>query len=98
MDSYNVNRTVLPSLVQAQVSVFLDEPGTTIMPRVTQLDLAASKVLQIGKVKLTPQVDVFNTLNSNAVLTMRTVYGPTLGYPSTILTGRLVRFQVKYAF
>ena len=26
------------------------------------------------------------------------VYGPTLGYPSTILSGRLVRFQMKYQF
>jgi hypothetical protein len=49
-------------------------------------------------VKLTPQVDVFNALNANAVLTLRTVYGQTLGFPSTILSGRLVRFQVKYAF
>jgi len=98
MDTYNVTRTVLPSLVQTSVAVFLDEPGTSVMPRVTQLDLSASKNVQVGKVRLTPQIDVFNTLNSNAVLTLRTVYGPTLGYPSTILTGRLVRFQAKFAF
>lgn len=95
---YNVSRAVLPSLVQPQVSVFLDEPGTSRMPRVTQLDFAASKTVTVGKVKLTPQVDVFNALNANPVLTLRTVYGPTLGFPSTILSGRLVRFQVKYAF
>lgn len=96
--TYNVNRAVLPSLVQTQVSVFLDDPGTSIMPRVTQLDVAASKTVTVGKVKVTPQVDVFNALNANPVLTLRTVYGPTLGFPSTILSGRLVRFQVKYAF
>jgi hypothetical protein len=102
--THNVNRTVLPSLVQTSVSVFLDEPGTSMMPRVTQLDFAVSKTVTVGKVKLTPQVDVFNALNANAVLTLRTVYGrtpefpSTLGFPSTILSGRLVRFQVKYAF
>jgi hypothetical protein len=96
--TYNVTRAVMPSLVQSTVSVFLDEPGTSIMPRVTQLDLAFSKGVRVGKVNLTPQVDVFNALNSNAVLTLRTVYGSTLGYPSTILSGRLVRFGVKYAF
>jgi hypothetical protein len=96
--TYNVNRTVLPSLVQTQVSVFLDEPGTSMMPRVTQLDFAASKTVRVGKVTVTPQVDVFNALNANPELTLRSVYGTTLGFPSTILSGRLVRFQVKYAF
>jgi hypothetical protein len=96
--TYNVTRTQLPTLVQSNVSVFLDDPGTSMMPRVTQLDMAFSKALTVGRVKLTPQVDVFNLLNSNAVLTLKTVYGPTLGYPSTILSGRLVRFQVKYQF
>jgi hypothetical protein len=96
--TYNVTRTAVPALVQSQVTVFLDEPGTSIMPRVTQLDLAASKTVQIRRVRLTPQVDVFNVLNANPVLTLRTAFGPTLGNPSTILSGRLVRFQVKYNF
>ncbi|HUR33322.1 MAG TPA: TonB-dependent receptor [Vicinamibacterales bacterium] len=96
--TYNVTRTQLPALVQSNVSVFLDEPGTVMMPRVTQLDLAFSKSVTVGKFRLTPQVDVFNATNNNAVLTLRTVYGPTLGNPSTILSGRLVRFQIKYVF
>ncbi|MEQ1908631.1 MAG: TonB-dependent receptor, partial [Vicinamibacterales bacterium] len=96
--TYNVTRTQLPALVQSNVSVFLDEPGSNMMPRVTQLDLAFSKSVAVGKVKLTPQVDVFNITNNNAVLTLKTVYGTTQGYPSTILSGRLVRFQIKYVF
>ena len=96
--TYNVTRTQLPALVQSNVSVFLDEPGTSMMPRVTQLDFAASKSVQVGKVRLTPQVDLFNALNANPDLTLRTVFGPTLSFPSTILSGRLVRFQVKYSF
>ena len=96
--TYNVTRTQLPALVQSNVSVFLDEPGSNMMPRVTQLDLAFSKSVAVGKVKLTPQVDVFNITNNNPVLTLKTVYGPTQGYPSTILSGRLVRFQIKYVF
>jgi hypothetical protein len=98
LDTYQVTRTVLPTLTQANVSVYLDEPGTRVMPRVTQLDMAFSKIVRVGRLALTPQVDVFNALNSNAVLTLRTVYGSTLGYPNTILPGRLVRFQLKYLF
>jgi hypothetical protein len=68
------------------------------MPRVTQLDLAFSKVVRIGKLSLTPQLDIFNATNNNPVLALRTVYGPTLGNPNTILSGRLVRFQMRYLF
>jgi hypothetical protein len=88
----------VPALTQPNVSVFLDEPGTSIMPRVTQLDLAFSKVVRVGRVSLTPQLDLFNATNNNPVLSLRTVYGSTLGNPNTILSGRLVRFQMKYLF
>ncbi len=96
--TYNVTRAVLPSLVQTSVSVLLDEPGTNYMPRVTQLDVAASKTMQLGRLRLTPQVDVFNVLNANTLLTRRTAFGATLGNPTTILSGRLVRFQAKFYF
>lgn len=96
--TYQITRTALPTLTQANVSVFLDEPGRSIMPRVTQLDLAFSKRVTVGKVTLTPQIDIFNATNNNPVLTLRTVYGPTLGNPNTILSGRLIRFQMRYQF
>lgn len=102
--THNVTRAQVPSLTQATVSVYLDEPGTSIMPRVTQLDIAASKALTVGRVRLTPQVDLFNVLNANPELTLRTVWGRnaqgniTQGTPTTFLSGRLLRFQLKWAF
>lgn len=96
--TYQVTRTAVPNLTQANVSVYLDEPGTSVMPRVTQLDFSMSKVVRVGRLNLTPQVDLFNATNNNPVLALRTVYGNTLGNPNTILSGRLVRFQVKYMF
>jgi hypothetical protein len=98
LTTYLVTKAVLPTLVQASLSEFLDPPGQHIMPRVTQLDFALSKDIMVGKVRLTPKVDIFNALNSNTELSLRTVYGPTLGYPNTILSGRLVRFQAKFNF
>jgi hypothetical protein len=98
-DTYQITRTVYPALVQSNVSVFLDEPGKgPLMPRVTQLDLAFSKLVTVGRVRLTPQVDIFNALNANPVLSLVRVYGTALGNPQQILTGRLVRFQLKYTF
>jgi hypothetical protein len=103
--TYTVTRTtaqngvlVLPTLTQSSVAVYLDAPGVNIMPRVTQLDLAFAKTVQVHKVRLTPQLDVFNLLNANPVLSMVTSYGPRIGYPSTILSGRLFRLQLKFQF
>ena len=93
-----VNRSVLPTLAQSQVSVLLNPPGTSYMPRVTQLDLSVAKTIRTRRTSLTPQLDIFNALNANTVLTEVTAYGPALGNPATILSGRLVRFQVKFNF
>jgi hypothetical protein len=69
------------------------------MPRVTQLDFSVSKSIRTRRsVVLIPQVDIFNALNANTVLTQVTTFGSSLGNPATILTGRLIRFQMKVQF
>ncbi len=99
MTNYQISRSVVPSLTQTQVNMLLDPPGANRMPRVTQLDFSVWKTIRATKsVVLTPQIDVFNTLNANTVLTQVTTFGPSLGNPATILTGRLVRFQMKAQF
>jgi hypothetical protein len=95
---YTVNRSVLPTLTQSQVLVLLDPPGANYMPRVTQLDFSVARTFLVRNVRLIPQVDLFNALNANPVLTEVTTYGSALGNPATILSGRLVRFQVKFNF
>jgi hypothetical protein len=97
--NYIVNRTILPSLVQTQVNVLLDPPGVTYMPRVTQLDFSLAKTIRTRRnVTLTPQLDVFNAANANTVLTEVTTFGTALRNPNTILSPRLIRFQVKVQF
>ena len=98
LTNFIVNRTIVPALTQTQVNVLLDAPGQRYMPRVTQLDLSVAKSVPVGAVVLTPQVDVFNALNANAVLTEVTTYGAALGNPVTILSPRLIRLQVKVRF
>jgi carboxypeptidase family protein len=99
MATYQVTRAVVPTLAQTQVNVLLDPPGSNWMPRVTQLDFSLSKTIRArSSLVLTPQVDIFNTLNANTLLTEVTTFGPSVGNPSTILTGRLIRFQVRARF
>lgn len=97
--NYIVNRTVLPTLTQTQVNLLLEEPGSSYMPRVTQLDLSFAKTIRArGSLVFTPQVDLFNTMNVNTVLTEVTTFGAALGRPNTILGPRLMRLQVKVQF
>lgn len=99
MPNYQVNRTIVPTLTQTQVNVLLDPPGVNYMPRVTQLDFSVAKSIRAwGSLVVTPQVDMFNALNENPVLTQVFTFGPALGNPATILSPRLVRFQMKVQF
>jgi hypothetical protein len=41
-------------------------------PRITQLDLAVSKRITVGRIRFEPKVDVFNALNSSDYFTVRT--------------------------
>jgi hypothetical protein len=97
--NYIVNRTILPTLTQTQVNVLLDSPGANYMPRVTQIDVSFSRSFRAARtITVTPQVDIFNAANANTVLTEVTTFGAALGNPNTILSPRLIRFQVKMQF
>lgn len=97
--NYIVNRTVLPTLTQTQVNVLLEEPGSSYMPRVTQLDLSLAKTIRAkGTWVFTPQLDMFNLFNANPILTQVTTFGTALGRPQTVLGPRLLRFQMKVQF
>jgi hypothetical protein len=98
MVNYVVGRAEIPTLTQTQVTVSLDPPGSHYQDRVNQLDFSVAKVMRVGKFRLTPQLDLFNSLNANPVTTQVTTFGPALGTPSTILGPRLVRVNVKVNF
>jgi hypothetical protein len=62
----------------ASFSVPLIAPSTENTPRVTQLDLAVSKRINMGRIKLEPKADVFNALNSSDYFSVRsTTFTPT---------------------
>jgi hypothetical protein len=84
-------------LSQASVSMRLNQPGTDYLPRVNQLDLTVSKGFQLGRVRVSPEVSLFNMLNANPVLSQTTTF-PNLGTPLRILDGRLIRFQAQLRF
>jgi len=96
--NHNVTRSILPALVQSSATVRLIQPGTKFLPRLNQLDLRLGKVLDVGKVRLRPQFDIYNATNSNAILDVGETVGPNLDRVNQILPGRVFGFSVRADF
>ena len=96
--TYSVGRAIAPGLTQTTVNVRLNEPGSVFLDRVNQLDFAVSRDFQLGRVRVRPQIDIFNALNNNSVTQANTTYGPNLLLPVSVLNPRLIRLNVRVSF
>jgi len=68
-------------------------------PNVAILDFRFDRAIRFGKYgKFTPQVDVFNLLNSGVVTNFRTTTGTTFKQVIGLLDPRIVRFGVRFDF
>jgi hypothetical protein len=90
----------LPSGNVTNVTVNLIEPGSMYGDRLNQLDFRVAKILRFGASRTTVGVDLYNVLNSSAILTYNNVFvpgGPWL-LPNSVLTGRLARITAEFTF
>jgi hypothetical protein len=76
-------------------TIILSAPGTLYLPRYNQLDINFKKNFQIGRVKFSGQADIFNALNSAAILATNNAIGSSLGTVTTVLVGRLPRLALN---
>jgi hypothetical protein len=79
------------------VIVNLVAPGTVRGDRINQLDFRIARTLTYGRSRTRLAVDIYNALNSSAVLTYDSTFvagGPWL-QPLTILTPRFLRFTAE---
>jgi hypothetical protein len=96
---WDVPASVFPNRQRTVTTqVRLDKPGTNYLERWNQVDVAFKKHFRFGRYQYTAQLDLYNALNAAPVLTETTAFGPRLGFPNTILQGRLPRLvaQVKW--
>jgi len=100
------NAEVAPSLGRnlsgnaANVTVNLIEPGSLYGGRINELDVRVAKTFKTGRLRTTLGMDVYNVLNSSAILTYNNTFvpgGPWL-QPLTILTPRFLRFTGEFDF
>jgi hypothetical protein len=87
----------------ANVTVNLVQPGTLFGDRLNQLDLRFSKILKFGgRSTLDLNFDIYNALNSDAVLTEQAAYSGTNGgawlLPTSVLQGRIIKFGARWDF
>jgi hypothetical protein len=100
------NAAVVPSLGRSlagnapNVTVNLIAPGSQYGDRVNQLDFRVAKILKFGRTRTMAGIDLYNALNSSAILTYNNTFVPsgTWLQPVTILTGRLIKFSAEITF
>jgi len=100
------NGTIFAGFVNGQltnVTVNLIEPGRLYGERISQLDVRATKVLRVGRTRIAAGIDLYNALNSSDALTYNTNFfagsaNGAVGFPSSVLTPRLLRFTAEVSF
>jgi Carboxypeptidase regulatory-like domain len=90
----------LPSGNVTNVTINLIEPGSQYGDRLNQLDFRLAKILRFGHTRTTVGVDLYNVLNSSAILTYSNTFVPGGVWllPQSVLTGRLARINAEFTF
>jgi hypothetical protein len=80
------------------VTVNLIQPGTLYGNRINQLDLRVGKNLTFGRMRTLIALDLFNVLNSAAVLTYNQTFGPAWLTPTSVLAARFAKISAQINF
>jgi outer membrane receptor protein involved in Fe transport len=78
-------------------TVNIVEPGTMYGDRYTQVDVRIAKIFAVGTSRLTPQLDIYNLLNSNVVTALSNAYATWLR-PQGIMPPRFVKVGLQVNF
>ena len=96
--TYVVTTGIVPGLTQVTQNVQVAERGDYRYPWINLLDLRVAKTFRFGGVRVEPMADLFNVFNNNAITNAVQTVGVSLGRPSAIVMGRLLRLGGRIAF
>jgi len=95
---YPVTTSVVPGLTQVTQNVQVAPRGEFRYPWQNLVDLRVMKMFRSGRTRIEPTLDVFNIFNNNATTNVVTTIGSSLGRPSAIVMGRLLRVGAHVTF
>jgi hypothetical protein len=78
----------------------LVKPGEVWGDRVNEVNLRFAKVLRFGGTRTHVGIDIFNILNSDAILTYNQTFAPAGAWlaPQSVLTPRFVKVSAQIDF
>jgi hypothetical protein len=84
----------------ANVTINILASGQLYGGRINELDFRVAKILKFGHTRTRVSADLYNALNSSAVLTYNNAFVPsgTWLQPQTVLTARLIKFSAEITF
>jgi hypothetical protein len=84
----------------ANVTINLLTPGAMYGDRLNELDFRVAKILRFGHTRTMVGVDLYNALNSSAILTYNGAFAPGGAWntPVTVLTARLAKISAEITF
>ncbi|HKE83068.1 MAG TPA: carboxypeptidase regulatory-like domain-containing protein [Vicinamibacterales bacterium] len=82
------------------IAVDLIQPGEKWGDRVNEVDLRFAKVVRFGRTRTHVGIDIFNVLNSDAILTYNQTFAPGGAWlaPQSVLTPRFVKVSAQIDF
>jgi len=81
----------------ANMIIGIEKPNTTYTERRQELDMRVGKVVRFGGTRSVFSVDIYNALNSSAMITQSQAYASYLR-PQEILNARLMKVSVAFDF
>jgi hypothetical protein len=96
--TFPVTTAVVPGLTQVTQNVQVAPRGEFRFPWVNIVDLRVTRSFSAGNLRFEPIVDLYNIFNNNAVTNAVQTVGPSLGRPSAIVMGRLLRLGARMNF
>ncbi|HXD75359.1 MAG TPA: hypothetical protein VN628_16555, partial [Vicinamibacterales bacterium] len=84
----------------ATLAVNILEPGKVWGDRVNELDLRFAKILHFGRMRVNAGIDVYNIINSNAILTYNQTFTPNGAWlaPTSVLSPRFMKVSAQIDF
>jgi hypothetical protein len=93
----SLGRNLSGGALTAQVP--LVAPQTVFEGRIRRLDMRVTKIFQLtNKVRLQANLDAYNALNSSAIQSLQTAFGPSWLSPATILDPRILQVSGQLSF